>query len=84
MQAIETFATITDEHHVVLDEALPPSLPNRVRVLVLLPNDANAEKHDAQPDETRWLRAASQSSAFSFLQDEEEIYSAQDGEPFNG
>lgn len=84
MRAIETFATVTDERHVVLDEALPSSLSNRVRVLVLLPNDANAEKHDAEPNEMQWLRAASQSSAFEFLQDEEEIYSAQDGEPFDG
>ena len=84
MQAIETFATITDEYHVVLDDALPPSASNRVRVLVLLPNVENGETHQTEPSETQWLRAASQSSAFAFLTDEDEIYSVRDGEPFNG
>lgn len=80
MQAIENFATITDERHIVLDEPLPASPSNRVRVLVLLPGaDASGEI-----GETQWLRAASQNSAFDFLRDEEEIYSARDGEAFDG
>ncbi len=84
MQAIETFATITDEYHVVLDDALPLSASNRVRVLVLLPSMENDDAHQAEPNETQWLRAASQGSAFAFLNDEDEIYSVRDGEPFNG
>jgi hypothetical protein len=77
-KAIETQGTIDKEHHLVLDEALPIEGPQRVRVIILVPEEAEVEEH-------RWLKAAASNEAFSFLKDaEEDIYSLSDGKPFHG
>jgi hypothetical protein len=48
-----------------------------VRVIVLFPDDTEI-------DETEWLYAAATNPAFDFLKDSaEDIYTIQDGEPFD-
>jgi len=77
-RAIETDGTIDKEHRLVLDEALPLEGPQRVRVIILVPEEAEI-------DERKWLEAAVSNEAFAFLNDpEEDIYSLSDGKPFNG
>jgi hypothetical protein len=67
-----------DGEHIVLDE--PYVLPTNANLMVtVVPGPTDAESEDA------WLRAASSSDAFAFLRDPaEDIYTANDGEPFNG
>jgi hypothetical protein len=77
-KAIETTATINAQRQLVLDEPLPVTGPIRVRVIVLLPENADI-------DEKEWLRVASVNPAFDFLKaPEEEIYTLADGRPFYG
>lgn len=77
-KAIETQGTIDKEHRLVLDEALPIEGPQRVRVIILVPEEAEIEEH-------RWLEAAAANEAFSFLNDAgEDIYSLSDGKPYHG
>jgi len=76
-RAIETTATINVRRELVLDEPLPVVGPTRVRVIVLLPEQADI-------DEKEWLRAGSSGSAFDFLKDPaEDIYTRSDGRPFD-
>ena len=64
------------EHRLVLDEPLPIAGPSRVRVIILLPDDADL-------DEKLWHRAALSNPAFEFLTDPaEDVYTAADGKPF--
>jgi len=78
MNAIEVTGSIDAERRLRLDAPLPVAGPSRVRVIVLLP-DAEDESED------EWQRAAAANPAFDFLKDEaEDIYSVNDGEPFNG
>jgi hypothetical protein len=65
-----------DGEHIVLDEPyeIPP---NSSLMVTLVPAAADSESEET------WLRAASSSEPFSFLQDSaEDIYTANDGEPF--
>ena len=74
--AIETMATINTEHQLVLDEPLPVSGPARVRVIVLLPEQADIEERE-------WLLSGTNNSAFDFFKKpEEDIYTLADGRPF--
>jgi len=76
-KAIETTATIDAYHQLILDGPLPVVGPTRVRVIILLPEEADI-------DEKEWLRAASINPAFQFLKEsEEDIYTCADGKPFN-
>ena len=76
-KAIETTATINADHQLVLDEPLPVTGPARVRVIVLLPQEADIEERE-------WLRAGSTGGAFDFLKaPEEDIYTLADGRPFH-
>lgn len=76
-KAIETTATINAERQLVLDEPLPVAGPTRVRVIVLLSEQADI-------DEKEWLRAARANPAFDFLKaPEEDIYTLTDGRPFH-
>jgi hypothetical protein len=76
-KAIETTGTIDSQHHLVLDEPLPVVGPTRVRVIILLLEEADI-------DEIAWLRAAGSSPALDFLKEpEEEIYTLADGRPFH-
>jgi len=74
-QAIETTGVVDEDGRLHLDEPLS-SGPRPVRVILLFDLEDDI-------DEQEWLRAASHNSAFDFLQHpEEDIYTAEDGEPF--
>ncbi len=77
MTAIETTATLTEGHQLVLDDDLPSDAPSRVRVIVLFGDNPDfAEKE--------WLQTAAKNDAFAFLNDEaEDIYSLADGKPLS-
>jgi len=71
--AIETTATISADHQLVLDDPLPLMGSARVRVILLLQDSANVE-------EAEWLRAGMTNSAFDFLNAPgEDIYTINDG-----
>ena len=77
VKAIEITGKIDSQHKLVLDEPIPVIDPTRVKVIILVP-----EKSDI--DEKEWIKAASTNPAFDFLKDpEEDIYTINDGEPFN-
>jgi hypothetical protein len=77
LTAIELTGTVDEQHRLCLDEALPISGPQRVRVIVLY--SLNGER-----DEAEWLRAAASNPAFADLANsEEDIYSLADGKPFD-
>jgi hypothetical protein len=59
-RTIETTGTIDKEHRLVLDEPLPIAGPSRVKVIILLPEEADL-------DEKLWLEAARSNPAFEFL-----------------
>lgn len=76
-KAIETTGTIDAERQLVLDKPLPVVGPTRVRVIILLPAEADI-------DEMEWLRAAMANPVFDFLKEpEEDIYTLDDGKPFH-
>ena len=75
MTAVEMTGTIDEHRQLQLDDLLPVPGPMRVRVIVLYP-------FDSEWDEAEWLQAAARNPAFSFLKDEEDIYSSTDGKPF--
>ena len=77
VSALEVTGTIDENRQLLLDEALPFPGPTRVRVIVLYPI---RDKWD----NSEWLKAAGSNPAFDFLKDpEEDIYSLEDGKPFN-
>jgi hypothetical protein len=76
-KAIEITGAINSQRQLVLDEPLPVTGPVRVRVIVLLKEEANI-------NEEEWLRMASINPAFDFLKaSEEDIYTLVDGRPFH-
>jgi len=76
-KAIETTGTIDAQRQLVLDKPLPVVGPTRVRVIILLPEEADM-------DEMEWLQAAVANPAFDFLKEpEEDIYTLADGRPFH-
>lgn len=78
MTAIEMMGTIDEKSQLVLDGLLPIIGPKRVRVIVLSPLENEIS-------EKEWLKAASANPAFNFLNDPaENIYSVNDGKPFDG
>ena len=77
MRAIELTGTVDEQHRLMLDSAIPIIGPKRVRVIVLYPLDDEIS-------EDEWLYAAAHNPAFDFLKESiEDIYSLQDGKPFN-
>jgi hypothetical protein len=77
LTAIELTGTIDEDSHLLLDDLLPVTGPQRVRVIVLYPAGDTCT-------EAEWLRAAANSPAFADLADaEEDIYSLADGKPFH-
>ena len=77
IKAIETTGTIDARRHLILDEPLPVVGPTRVRVIILLLEEADI-------DEMEWLRAAAANPAFDFLKEpEEDIYTPANGRPFH-
>lgn len=76
LRAIELGGMIDDQRRLHVDEPLPVSAAGRVRVIVLIPEEDDAEERE-------WLRAAASNPAFDFLKDtEEDIYTPEDGRPF--
>jgi len=74
---VETTGTIDIHHQLILDEPLPVVGPTRVRVIIMLPEDADI-------GEMEWLRAAIANPAFDFMEEpEEDIYTLADGRPFH-
>jgi hypothetical protein len=79
MTAIEMTGTVDENHQLQLDGVLPFAGPKRVRVIVLSPLIEITEDWN----ETEWLKASLNNSAFEYLQDpEEDIYTIKDGKPF--
>ena len=75
--AIEVTGTVDENRRLVLDNPLAIPGPKRVRVIVMY-------TLSDEWDESEWLRAASQNPAFDWLRDPaEDIYSLDDGKPFN-
>jgi len=76
MKAIETTGTIDEQHKLILDKPIPIVGKNKVRVIILFPEESDLDEKD-------WLRAASSNPAFEFLKDpKEDIYNYEDGKPF--
>jgi hypothetical protein len=76
MKAIEAIGTIDQGRRVLLDEPLPASVSGRVRLLILFGED--------ELNERDMLRGAAQGGSFDFLNaPEEDIYSLEDGKPFD-
>ena len=77
MKAVETTGTVDEDHRLHLDEKLPIKGPSKVRVLILVPEAAEAE-------EQSWMRYAAANPAFDFLKESaEDIYQPGDGKPFH-
>jgi hypothetical protein len=77
LTVIETTATVTSQHQLQLDTPLPIASDQRVRVMVLVPTEADF-------CEQEWLKAAARNPAFADLADpEEDIYFPSDGDPFD-
>jgi hypothetical protein len=78
LKAIETTGHVDDRYHITLDQPLFEMEGGKVRVIVLLADEAD------EVSEAAWLAAAAQNPAFQFLRDQEEdIYSLADGTPFH-
>lgn len=76
-RVIETTGTIDSQYNLHLDEPIPVAGPTKVRVLILLPEEADI-------DETARLKAIAANPAFDFLKEpEENIYTLEDGKQFN-
>lgn len=76
LQAVELIGTIDEKGQLHLDEPISAVGQGRVRV-ILLPEEAEI-------GENEWLKAAASNPAFNFLKDPaEDIYTLDDGQPFN-
>ena len=76
LRAIELIGTIDEKGQLHLDEPISAVGQGRVRV-ILLPEEAEI-------GENEWLKAAASNPAFDFLKDPaEDIYTLDDGQPFN-
>jgi len=77
LKAVEATGTVDSDRRLVLDGPLPIAGPSRVRVIILLTEEADL-------DEEEWLQAAAANPAFDFLKEpEEDIYTLADGKPFD-
>ena len=76
LQAVELIGTIDEKGQLHLDEPISAVGQGRVRV-ILLPEETEI-------GENEWLKAAANNPAFDFLKDPaEDIYTLDDGQPFN-
>lgn len=79
MKAIEINSKTDKNGHLRIDYKLNKP-EKKVRILLLL-----EEEQTESDDEKIWLGSISNNPAFDFLEDPaEDIYSPNDGEPFNG
>ncbi len=77
LTAIETTATVDENRQIHLDTPPPIAGLLRVKVIVLYPLAEVV-------DDATWLYAASHNPAFASLHDaSEDIYTVQDGKPFD-
>ena len=77
MRAIEINSKTDDKGYLKIDYQLDRS-DSHVRVLILLEEDT------AEDEEKLWMASISKNPAFEFLHDSsEDVYSINDGEPFN-
>jgi hypothetical protein len=77
MAAVEMTGIVDEQQTLHIDEPVPFPGPRRVRVIILYPSID-------EWDEVEWLRAAAHNPAFDYLKDaEEDIYTLNDGVPFN-
>ncbi|HGJ67617.1 TPA: hypothetical protein ENS27_19830 [bacterium] len=77
IKTIEVTGTIDNENQITLDEPLPIVESTHIRMLIFISDDSEI-------DELDWLRSASVNPAFDFLKDpKEDIYTINDGRPFN-
>ena len=78
MRAIEINSKTDKAGHLKIDYQLDKTNSN-VRIIILL-DDIKAD----QDEEKLWMTSISKNPAFDFLNDDcEDIYSLNDGEPFN-
>jgi hypothetical protein len=78
MKAIEIKSKTDNSGHLKIDYKLDKANSN-VRVLILLDDDTYQNE-----EEKLWMDSISRNPAFDFLNDPaEDIYSINDGEPFN-
>jgi hypothetical protein len=76
VRAIEVNGVIDNERKLHVDGPLPVESSGRVRVIILLPEEADI-------DESSWERSAAANPAFEFLADPaEDIYTLTDGHAF--
>ena len=76
LQAVELIGTIDEKGQLHLDAPISAVGQGRVRV-ILIPEEAEI-------GENEWLKAAASNPAFDFLEDlGEDIYTLDDGQPFN-
>ena len=76
LQVVELIGTIDEKGQLHLDAPISAVGQGRVRV-ILLPEEAEI-------GENEWLKAAASNPAFDFLKDPaEDIYTLDDGQPFN-
>jgi len=77
LTAIELTGTVNERRQLQLDDLLPIAGPRRVRVIVLYSAGEDG-------DEAEWLQAAASNPAFAVLKEaSEDIYSVNDGKPFD-
>jgi len=77
LKAIEVEGVIDEQRQLHLDEPLPVSGPSRVRVIILMPEQAEV-------GEDEWLRAAANSPSYDFLKEpQQDSYTLADGKPFH-
>lgn len=77
IKAIEVTGHVDGEGRLHLDEPLPLTGPNQVRVILLFEDSDEISQQE-------WLRAGTRNPAFQFLNDaDEDIYTLADGKPFN-
>lgn len=60
LTAIELIGTVDDQQRLVLDQSLPVTGPQRVRVIALYPSEDGISERD-------WLRSAACNAAFADL-----------------
>jgi len=77
LKAIEVEGAIDEQRQLHLDRPLPVSGPSRVRVIILIPEQADIAERD-------WLGSAAANPAFAFLDEPgEDVYTPADGKPFH-
>ena len=78
MKAVESLGRIDRERHVLLDTPLPPGINGRVRVIILVEDEAD------DVTEQQWLRAAAANGGLEFRDSPgEDLYTLSDGKPFD-